>query len=788
MSPIRSPGAVDAGPKRPTEGALQAPAVARATRSLAESEAEKTALLLRATQRLANVGSMVFGASGELLEWDEQVSAMFGLHRGAQPSRDTFYDLVHPDERDRLSEALKKLLSSEGPVASSPIVFRLHRRSDGKLLHFSLAGERSQSSQPTHLIAIVQDVSERVEAELALTDSEERWRSIATNPYDFVTLVDREARFRYVNHVAPELTLDQVLGHRLHEFVAPEYHSSIDQALGQVFDEGKSAYYESYSPPTGRWFATVAGPVFRGAEVALASLQTHDITDARRAAIELQRTARHLKEAQRIAGFGSWLWNTATDVVEWSEQMYRITGVDTDVTPSQKLWHELVHPEDRALVLAAERNTVVTGVAEQCDCRIVRRPDQAIRRVRTSAEVLRGDNGDIVGLLGTTLDVTELRELEEQLLHSQKLEAMGRLAGSLAHDFNNLLLVIGFNTELLLRVGDARTKGYVQEISEATDRAAALTRQLLTFARRQVIRPEVLEPDDLLSELEPLVERLVGKDVRLVLDLRASDVWIRIDRAQFEQVILNLSANARDAMPQGGRLTMVSSHGMGPNSEDSEAEKQYQLVVEDTGQGMDALTLKRAFEPFFTTKPPGQGTGLGLPTCHGIIKQLSGTIEAFSNVGTGTRFLIRLPIAEAPPGERERSSSHLPRGTETVLVIENDPQVRRACLRALRTLGYRALSAASAVQAVATLDDQSHLVSLILSDRVASKEADRQIHERLEKRPDLRLLYTSAHPGEPPSSVVDSERALAKPFSLEDLAFAVRCALDGEPSGGETMD
>ena len=193
----------------------------------------------------------------------------------------------------------------------------------------------------------------------------------------------------------------------------------------------------------------------------------------------------------------------------------------------------------------------------------------------------------------------------------------------------------------MLRVGDARTKGYAQEIGEATDRAAGLTRQLLTFARRQVIRPEVVEPDELLSELEPLVERLVGKDVRLVLDLRASDVWIRIDRAQFEQMILNLSANARDAMPRGGRLTMVSSLGISPCSEDSEAERQYQLVVEDTGQGMDAQTLKRAFEPFFTTKPPGQGTGLGLATCHGIIKQLSGTIEVESNVGSGTRFLIR---------------------------------------------------------------------------------------------------------------------------------------------------
>ena len=293
-------------------------------------------------------------------------------------------------------------------------------------MHFSLAGERSLSKQPTHLIAIVQDVTERVEAELALSESEERWRSIATNPYDFVALVDREGRFRYVNHVAPQLTLDQVLGHPVFEFVAPEYHASIEQALGRVFDEGKSAYYESYSPPTARWFATVAGPVFRGDEVVLASLQTHDITDARKAAIELQRTARHLKEAQRIAGFGSWLWNTATDAVEWSEQMYRITGVDTEVTPSRQLWYELVHPEDRALVLAAERNTIATGIAEQCDYRIVRRSDQAIRRVRTSGELLRNDNGDIVGLLGTTLDVTELRELEEQLLAQPEARGDGQ--------------------------------------------------------------------------------------------------------------------------------------------------------------------------------------------------------------------------------------------------------------------------------------------------------------------------------------------------------------------------
>jgi PAS domain S-box-containing protein len=508
MSRIRSSRAADEGLRRPAaDSRRKAPDVARATRSLAASEADKTARLLRATQRLAKVGSMVFADAGEMVEWDEQVSAMFGLEPSEKPNSARFFELVHPDDADRLRAALADAFDGSGPMGSPATEFRVYRASDGELRYFSFTGERSLSEKSSRLLAIVQDVTDRAEAELAMAESEERWRSIATNPYDFVALVDRNAIFRYVNHVAPQLTLDQVLGHRVHEFVAPEYHAALEQTLDRVFDEGKSAYYESYSPPTKRWFGTVAGPVFRSDEVVLASLQTRDITDARKAANELQRTARHLKEAQRIAGFGSWLWNIATDRVEWSEQMYRIAGIDTHVTPSRELWHELVHPQDRAFALDAERSTVKTGIAEQCDYRIVRRSDGAIRRVRTSGELLRDDNGEVIGLLGTTLDITELRELEEQLLHSQKLEAMGRLAGSVAHDFNNLLVVIGFNTELLLRTGDTRTRGYVQEISEAADRAAGLTRQLLTFARRQAIRPEVLDPDELLSDLEPLIER-----------------------------------------------------------------------------------------------------------------------------------------------------------------------------------------------------------------------------------------------------------------------------------------
>jgi two-component system, cell cycle sensor histidine kinase and response regulator CckA len=781
MSRVRSSRAVDGGAQHPIAGSRRkAPSVARAARSLAASEAEKTAVLLRVTQRLANVGSMVFSDQGATVEWDEQVVAMFGLEPTASPSTKQFFELVHPEDTDRLRAALEEAFRGKGFAKGSAIIFRVRRPSNGELRHFSLAGEQSPAHESASFIAIVQDVTERVEAEQAMTESEERWRSIATNPYDFVALVDRNGVFRYVNHVAPELTTDQVLGHPLYEFVAPEYHANIDQALAGVFDEGKSAYYESYSPPTGRWFGTVAGPVFRGDQVVLASLQTRDITDARKAAVELSRSARHLKEAQRIAGFGSWVWNTTTDAVEWSEQMFRITGIDPQVSPSRQLWHELVHPEDRAFALAAEQNTLLTGNADQCDYRIVRRSDNEIRRVRTSGEILRNDKGAIVGLLGTTLDVTELRELQEQLLHSQKLEAMGRLAGSVAHDFNNLLVVIGFNTELLLRIGDARTKGYVQEISEATERATSLTRQLLTFARRQVIKPEVLDPDELLFELEPLIERLVGKEVRLVLDLGATEAWIRIDRTQFEQIVLNLTANARDAMPQGGCLTIISSRVSPAASADSWAENRYQLVVEDTGHGMDAQTLKRAFEPFFTTKPPGQGTGLGLATCHAIIKQLAGTIEACSKLGAGTRFSISLPLAERPRGERERISSHLPRGTESVLVIENDSQVRRACLRALRTLGYRALSAGSAEHVVAMLDDPSAAIRLIVSDRVASLEASQQIRERLVQRPELRLLYTSDHPSDSSPIATEAQPALAKPFSLEDLAHAVRGALDGE--------
>jgi two-component system, cell cycle sensor histidine kinase and response regulator CckA len=747
---------------------LRTPPLARAARSLEEYAAEKDGLLSRVVWRLAGVGSVLFDAAGEVYAWDEQARRLFGLDAAFDATSTLLDELIHTDDLERVRAAIRVACSGVGPAPA--IEFRAYRRSDGELRHFNLSAEQNPIDG-VGLIAVLKDVSDRAEAEAALAETEARFRSLATNPYDYIALVDREGRFRYVNHVAPGLTFEGVLGHRVHEFVAPEFHPALERTLATVFEKGESTYYESYSPATGGWFSTIAGPLFDGDEVVMASLQTHDITEGRKASIELQRTARHLKEAQRIAGFGSWLWETPSDTVEWSEQMYRITGVDPQVRPTRELWESLVHPEDREIVQAAERKTLATGVAQQVDYRIIRGSDRAIRRVRTSGEVLRDDAGETVGFLGTTLDVTELRELEEQLLHSQKLEAMGRLAGSVAHDFNNLLVVIGFNTELLLRVGDPRVTGCVQEIAEAASRASGLTRQLLTFARRQVIRPELFDPDELLLDLEPLVERLVGKEVQLVLRLAANGSWIRIDRSQFEQVVLNLAANARDAMPSGGRLSISS----GPV--EVEGERRYQLSVADTGHGMDAATLSRAFEPFFTTKPPGQGTGIGLATCHGIVKQLSGAIDVESTVGAGTRFLVTLPSVEAPSGARQRGDEHLPRGNETVLVVESDPQVRRACLRALRSLGYGTLSAATIVQALVALDDSAHAIDLILGDSAISIDPARRIHERLCARPEIRVIYTVDH-ADDDASAPGAAGALLKPFSAEDLAHAVRAALD----------
>jgi PAS domain S-box-containing protein len=389
-------------------------------------------------------------------------------------------------------------------------------------------------------------------------------------------------------------------------------------------------------------------------------------------------------------------------------------------------------------------------------------------------------------------EIQERTELEGQLAHSQKMEAIGRLAGGVAHDFNNLLTAILGYVDLLGAASlDTSERQFLGEIHKAADRATVLTRQLLAFSRKQVLRPEVLELGAVVNELEGMLARLVGEDIRIACR-RGSPAYVKADRGQIEQVVLNLVVNARDAMESGGVITIETAEGAPEGVENPDLAgrtpgKQAVLLVQDTGAGMDEETLSRAFEPFFTTKPQGEGTGLGLSTVYGIVRQSEGRITVESAPGEGTTFRICLPWSderpEAPRGAAPAGDSA--RGTETILLVEDDEILRNLAREALESRGYEVLVARQADEALGIARRYGKHIDLLFSDVVlpgAMSGAD--LAARLEEeRPGLRSLLMSGYAAEVIDRHLRAGRGapyLQKPFTPSGLAVAIREVLDAD--------
>ena len=415
-----------------------------------------------------------------------------------------------------------------------------------------------------------------------------------------------------------------------------------------------------------------------------------------------------------------------------------------------------------------------------------RRKDGSLIWVIENVSLIRSDDDSDV-LLGTVFDMTERRKLEEQLLQSQKMEAVGRLAGGIAHDFNNLLTAVSGYTELLigqLDDGDPRRES-AEEIRQASRRAAVLTQQLLAFSRRQVLEPKVLDLNAVITNMEKMLRRVIGEDVELTTSLSPGLWRVKADPAQIEQAILNLVVNARDAMPRGGHLTLetgnveldaqFSSGSPGPH---------VMLAVSDTGVGMDMDQQARLFEPFYTTKERGKGTGLGLSTTYGVVKQSGGSIWVYSERGQGTTFKIYLPPSDEPldaPVQQAPLATPL-NGTETALLVEDEPEVRRLVEKILGMWGYSVLSAGSPAEAIALSQKRDGVIEILVTDVIMPGMNGRDLARVLSTaRPSLRVLYISGYTDAviAQQGILEPGTAfLSKPFTPDALARKIREVLD----------
>jgi signal transduction histidine kinase len=393
-----------------------------------------------------------------------------------------------------------------------------------------------------------------------------------------------------------------------------------------------------------------------------------------------------------------------------------------------------------------------------------------------------GTRPTVIGVL--VEDTTARKELELQLTQSQRMEAVGRLAGGVAHDFNNLLTVIKSYSTILLEAleGDARRED-VEEIAAAADRAGALTRQLLAFSRRQMMQPRPLHLNVVVTDIEKMLRRLIGEDIALVTQLE-SDLWlVHADPGQIEQVVMNLAVNARDAMPDGGRLTIETANV------ERETGSYVMLAITDTGVGMTSDVRAHLFEPFFTTKERGKGTGLGLSTVYGIVKQSGGDIGVHAEPGKGATFKIFLPrhvVDQAAQREVERAAPAAPRGTETILLVEDDPSLRVLAERILRGYGYTVLVASTGQRALTLVEAYTGEIHLVATDVVMPEMSGTALVERLVSIvPNIRVLFMSGYTDDEVvrRGILDRRAAfLQKPFTPYQLAFEVREVLDRDHS------
>jgi len=417
--------------------------------------------------------------------------------------------------------------------------------------------------------------------------------------------------------------------------------------------------------------------------------------------------------------------------------------------------------------------------------------DGAAAWARLSVSAVRDPAGALIHTVSMIEDVSERKQLEEQLVHAQKLEALGRLAGGVAHDFNNLLAAMMGYTQLIQRTlppEDPRQADLI-EIRRAGERAAALSRQLLAFARRQVIDPRMVDVNDALRAAEAMLRRLVGPEVTVVLQLAPAIAPVRVDPGQLEQVILNLAVNASDAMPNGGTLTIETGavtldEAYGRLHPDATPGAHVLIAVRDTGMGMTPEVRARIFEPFFTTKEPGKGTGLGLATCYGIVKQAGGSIWVQSEPGRGATFKVYLPArAEAAVSVPAlKTEPPLPGGNETVMVVEDEPTVRSVTVRILASAGYRVLAAGDGPEALATARRHTGEIHALVTDVMMPQMNGTKLAALLrQERPAVRTLFVSGFTeevGVRPDQLTKGMGYLAKPFTAEALTERLRQVLD----------
>ncbi len=654
---------------------------------------------------------------------------------------------------------------------------------------------RDEQGKIIGVLGSFEDVSERKRAEV----QHERLAALVEASPDFIAVADpKTTQIKYLNSGGRNMCgigEDEDIGKLKISDVHPAWMNQrmADVALPAAVRDGLWEGDGAFLHRDGREIpVSMVLLAHRGADGEVDFLYTvsRDITKWNQAVAALKAAEERMRFVLEAAGVGIWDLNYTTGVVQWSETLEAQYGLQPGTFGGTfEAFVERIHPDDRASVIETIGKAMKSGGEFSFQNRSIW-PDGTVRRLSAAGRVHLGEHGEPLRDVGISLDVTERHALEEQFRQAQKMEAVGRLAGGVAHDFNNLLTVILGFCELLLidRDPDDSRQADIAEIQKAGTRAAGLTRQLLAFSRKQIVEPTLLDLNVVLADMRSMLGRLIGEDVKVVLNLGPELAPVKADRGQVEQVVMNLAVNARDAMPKGGTLTLETA-----NVElDEHYAKTHQtvkpgayvaLTLTDTGTGMTPEVQAHLFEPFFTTKEVGKGTGLGMATVYGIVTGSGGIVDVYSEVGKGTSFKVYFPRAPAakgvvvapPPVNRRRAEG------QTVLLVEDADGVRKLTRRLLERLGHTVLAAANVDEAL-RLFEQHPSIDLLLTDVVMPGASGPELAKRLvEERRALRVIYMSGYTEEAivQHGVLKPGIAfLHKPFTSETLGQKIREVLE----------
>ncbi|HEU4748483.1 MAG TPA: PAS domain S-box protein [Gemmatimonadaceae bacterium] len=738
--------------------------------------------------------------TGAFLAVNEAAIAAYGYDRQQFLAMTLGHLQVPVGDRSGASAASSSDEAGAGNVAET-----VHRKKSGDQMNVAVSSQSILFDGHNAFLTLAIDVTDRTRAEEALRQSEQRTRLILDTALDAVVAMDGGGRISDWNTQAERMfgwSRAEAIGRRMADtIIPPGFREAHEKGLARFLHTGEG-------PVLNKRIEIVAlnrdgtefpvelaiSPAKLGSEWTFSAF-IRDLTEQKKAAAALRAGEQRYRDLFEHIPIG--LYSSTPDgrLIDANPEMAAMLGYPSReallAIPATELY---VDPEDR-LRWKAQMNE--RGFVRDFDARL-RRADGAVIWGRDTTRAGRDASGEVVLYEGVLKDITDrveterrLQASEAQLRQALKMEAVGQLAGGIAHDFNNLLTVImSYGSMLVDRIppGDSNRED-VQEIMAAADRAAGLTRQLLAFSRKQVMQPRVMSINTVVVNLESMLSRLIGEDIELQTSLDPGVATINADPGQLEQVLMNLVVNARDAMPGGGRLTISTSNSRlcaeSAAGALGAADGEYVvLAVSDTGIGMTRDVQQRLFDPFFTTKEQGRGTGLGLSTVYGIVKQSGGEICVYSEPGLGTAFKVYFPRFAGAVEERPGlQAAEVPRGTETLLLVEDDANLRALAVRVLRDCGYEVLAAPGGREALAIAADPRTLIQAVVTDVVMPEMSGRELVERLvAARPGMSFLMMSGYTDDDVvrRGVLQGDTAfLQKPFTPAQLARKVRQVLDG---------